>query len=121
MYTNVTYVWAKLNISTAVQSAGDEVSILNSMDKKPVILQVEVVGAGGSTPDMDINISRKPLSVAFPALSSASLHRNRSLNIRPASAKSAVFRSWRLAFEMVELDRMARPEHDGAESGHQLP
>ena len=79
MYTNVTYVWAKLNISTAVQSAGDEVSILNSMDKKPVILQVEVVGAGGSTPDMDINISRKPLSVAFPALSSASLHRNRSL------------------------------------------
>ena len=29
--------------------------------------------------------------------------------------------SWRLAFEMVELDRMGRPTHNGAESGHQLP
>ena len=46
------------------------------MDKNPVIHQVEVVGAGGSnsTPDMDINISRNPLSAAFPGLSSASLH-----------------------------------------------
>ena len=29
--------------------------------------------------------------------------------------------SWRLAFEMVELDRMARPTHNGAQGGHQLP
>ena len=29
--------------------------------------------------------------------------------------------SWRLAFEMVELDRMARPKDDGAKSGRQLP
>ena len=29
--------------------------------------------------------------------------------------------SWRWAFEMVDLDRMARVTHNGAESGHQLP
>jgi len=29
--------------------------------------------------------------------------------------------SWRWAFEMVVLDRMARVTHNGAESGHQLP
>ena len=29
--------------------------------------------------------------------------------------------SWRWAFEMVEIDRMARVRHNGAESGHQLP
>jgi hypothetical protein len=41
--------------------------------------------------------------------------------LEPAVQKSAVLRSWRLAFEMVELDRMARPKDDGAKSGHQLP
>jgi hypothetical protein len=29
--------------------------------------------------------------------------------------------SWRLAFEMVELDKMARPTHNGTQSGHQFP
>jgi hypothetical protein len=29
--------------------------------------------------------------------------------------------SWWWAFEMVEIDRMARVRHNGAESGHQLP
>jgi hypothetical protein len=43
------------------------------------------------------------------------------LSIGRSASKMDLRTSWRWAFKMVEIDRMARVRHNGAESGHQLP
>ena len=40
---------------------------------------------------------------------------------RPKWTKMDLRNSWWWAFEMVEIHRMARVRHNGAESGHQIP